>query len=63
MKLDFDTVIPGHGPVTNKAGLQTYRDNVEKMRDRVTQGRSAAARARTRSPSSWRPSTSGLRAA
>ena len=31
-KLDFDTVIPGHGPVTNKAGLKTYRDNVEKLR-------------------------------
>ena len=36
MQLDFDTVIPGHGPVTNKAGLQAYRDNVVKMRDRVT---------------------------
>ncbi len=34
--LDFDTVIPGHGPVTNKAGLQTYRDNIVTMRDRVT---------------------------
>lgn len=34
--LDFDTVIPGHGPVTNKAGLKTYRDNVEKLRTRVT---------------------------
>jgi glyoxylase-like metal-dependent hydrolase (beta-lactamase superfamily II) len=34
--LDFDTVIPGHGPVTNKAGLRTYRDNVEKMRNRVS---------------------------
>lgn len=32
MKLEFDTVIPGHGPVTNKAGLQAYRDNVEKLR-------------------------------
>jgi cyclase len=36
MKLDFDTVIPGHGPVTNKAGLKTYRDNVEKLRNRVS---------------------------
>ena len=36
LKLDFDTVIPGHGAVTTKAGLQTYRDNVAKMRDRVT---------------------------
>jgi len=33
---DFDTVIPGHGMVTNKAGLQTYRDNVMKLRTRVT---------------------------
>lgn len=36
LQLDFDTVIPGHGPITNKAGLQTYRDNVERMRDRVS---------------------------
>jgi glyoxylase-like metal-dependent hydrolase (beta-lactamase superfamily II) len=35
MKLDFDTVIPGHGNVTNKAGLLTYRNNVEKLRNRV----------------------------
>jgi cyclase len=35
-QLDFDTVIPGHGNVTNKAGLKTYRDNVEKLRTRVT---------------------------
>ncbi|HEY3826998.1 MAG TPA: MBL fold metallo-hydrolase [Bryobacteraceae bacterium] len=35
MKLDFDTVIPGHGAVTNKAGLLTYRNNVEKMRNEV----------------------------
>jgi cyclase len=36
LQLDFDTVIPGHGPVTNKAGLQTYRDNIVKLRERVT---------------------------
>src|SRR5208282_4769256 len=36
LKLDFDTVIPGHGKVTDKAGLVTYRNNVEKLRDRVT---------------------------
>src|SRR5437762_3780566 len=35
MKLDFDTVIPGHGPVTDKAGLRAYRDNVEKLRTRA----------------------------
>jgi cyclase len=28
---DFDTVIPGHGPVTNRQGLVTYRDNVVKL--------------------------------
>jgi cyclase len=46
MKLDFDTVIPGHGAITNKAGLKTYRDNVEKMRTSVSamihQGKSQA---------------------
>ena len=36
MKLDFDTVIPGHGAVTNKAGLLAYRNNIEKLRDRAT---------------------------
>src|SRR5580704_886147 len=36
LKLDFDTVIPGHGAITNRAGLATYRDNVEKMRTRVS---------------------------
>ncbi len=36
LKLDFDTVIPGHGPVTDKAGLRKYRDNVEKLRNRAT---------------------------
>jgi cyclase len=35
LKLDFDTVIPGHGPVTNKAGLLAYRNNVEKLRSRA----------------------------
>jgi cyclase len=33
---DFDTVIPGHGTVTDKAGLKTYRDNVAKLRTQVT---------------------------
>src|SRR5579864_1807278 len=37
MKLDFDTVIPGHGPVTNKAGLLAYRTNVDKLRIRATE--------------------------
>src|SRR5437879_10416715 len=29
-------VIPGHGNVTNKAGLMTYRNNVDKLRNRVS---------------------------
>jgi len=33
---DFDTVIPGHGAVTTKANLLTYRNNVEKLRTRAT---------------------------
>jgi cyclase len=37
LKVDFDTVIPGHGPVTNKAGLKAYRDDVEKEKNRTTQ--------------------------
>src|SRR5579863_2572929 len=44
MKVDFDTVIPGHGPVTDKAGLLTYRNNIEKLRNRaqglIRQGKS-----------------------
>jgi len=36
MKLDFDTVIPGHGPVGKKADILTYRNNVEKLRMEVT---------------------------
>ncbi len=33
--LDFDKVIPGHGTLTNRAGLQAYRDNVAKMRTEI----------------------------
>jgi glyoxylase-like metal-dependent hydrolase (beta-lactamase superfamily II) len=35
--LDFDTVIPGHGPVTTKGNLLAYRNNVEKERSRVAE--------------------------
>ena len=35
LKVDFDTVIPGHGKVTDKAGLKAYRDNIEKLRTRA----------------------------
>jgi glyoxylase-like metal-dependent hydrolase (beta-lactamase superfamily II) len=33
---DFDTVIPGHGPISKKADLMQYRQNFEKMRSRVS---------------------------
>jgi cyclase len=32
---DFDTVIPGHGPVTTKAALLAYRNDVDKENKRV----------------------------
>ncbi|HET9271728.1 MAG TPA: MBL fold metallo-hydrolase [Vicinamibacterales bacterium] len=35
LKLDFDTVIPGHGPVTNKAALVQFRADIETMRTRL----------------------------
>jgi glyoxylase-like metal-dependent hydrolase (beta-lactamase superfamily II) len=35
-ELDFDTVIPGHGSLTNKAGLQKYSDNIGRMRQEVS---------------------------
>ncbi len=35
MQNDFDTVIPGHGAVTNKAGLMAYRNDVEKEKNRA----------------------------
>jgi len=35
LKLDFDTVIPGHGPVTTRSGLLAYRNNIEKLRNRA----------------------------
>src|SRR5262249_40597532 len=36
MKYDFDTMIPGHGPVGKKSDLAAYRANVEKIKTRVT---------------------------
>ena len=35
LKYDFDTVIPGHGAVVKKAGLQAYRDNVVRLQTQV----------------------------
>lgn len=36
LKLDFDTVIPGHGAVTNKAGLLAHRNKVAAIVERVS---------------------------
>jgi cyclase len=35
LKLDFDTVIPGHGPISTKADVVKFRADLEAMRDRV----------------------------
>ncbi|HVY63841.1 MAG TPA: MBL fold metallo-hydrolase [Gammaproteobacteria bacterium] len=37
LKLDFDTVIPGHGDVTNKADLVKFRDSTKRLTELVTQ--------------------------
>jgi cyclase len=34
-ELDFDTVIPGHGPLSKKSDLLAYRNNAETLRNRV----------------------------
>jgi cyclase len=36
LQLDFDTVIPGHGPVSDRAGLMKFRMNFESMRSRIS---------------------------
>jgi glyoxylase-like metal-dependent hydrolase (beta-lactamase superfamily II) len=36
LKLDFDTVIPGHGPVATKSDLVRFKSDLETMRDRLT---------------------------
>jgi glyoxylase-like metal-dependent hydrolase (beta-lactamase superfamily II) len=36
LQWDFNTVIPGHGPVSKRADLIKFRDNFAKMRTRVT---------------------------
>jgi glyoxylase-like metal-dependent hydrolase (beta-lactamase superfamily II) len=33
--LDFDTVIPGHGPILGKDDVRTFRNNIETVLDRV----------------------------
>ncbi|MGD1096093.1 MAG: MBL fold metallo-hydrolase [Bryobacteraceae bacterium] len=36
LKLDFDTVIPGHGPVSKKEDLMKFRDNMRTLSTRVS---------------------------
>jgi cyclase len=35
LKLDFDVAIPGHGPVSDRAGIQKFQANFVTMRDRI----------------------------
>jgi glyoxylase-like metal-dependent hydrolase (beta-lactamase superfamily II) len=46
LKLDFDAVIPGHGPVSTKADLVKFKSDLETMRNRlaglIKQGNSKA---------------------
>lgn len=35
LELDFDTVIPGHGPVSTRADVVKFRADLEAMRDRI----------------------------
>ena len=35
LKLDFDVVIPGHGPVSDRAGLLKFKADFEVMRSRI----------------------------
>jgi cyclase len=37
LQLDFDSVVPGHGPVTNKAEMRKFRDSTLTLRNRVHQ--------------------------
>ena len=36
LALDFDTVIPGHGPVSTRADIVKFRADLETMRTRLT---------------------------
>ena len=36
LKTDFEIASPGHGPVSDRAGLRKFRDNFETMRNRIS---------------------------
>ena len=44
LKLDFDTAIPGHGPVLTKDNVRTFRQNLVTLRQRITDVVKAGAR-------------------
>ena len=35
LKLDFDVAIPGHGPISDRAGILKFRNDFQAMRDRI----------------------------
>ena len=37
LKLDFETVIPGHGPVQKKADMTKYREGIAKFTSRMSE--------------------------
>jgi glyoxylase-like metal-dependent hydrolase (beta-lactamase superfamily II) len=57
LALDFDTVIPGHGPILTKADIRAFRDKLERVIDRV---RAAAAAGATREDIAERVDTADL---
>ena len=36
LKLDFDIAIPGHGPISDRAGILKFRNEFQAMRDRIS---------------------------
>ncbi len=44
LKLDFDTAIPGHGPVLTKDNVRTFRQNLVTLRQRITEVVKAGAK-------------------
>jgi glyoxylase-like metal-dependent hydrolase (beta-lactamase superfamily II) len=44
LKLDFDTAIPGHGPVLTRENIRTFRQNLVTLRQRTTEVVKAGAK-------------------
>jgi glyoxylase-like metal-dependent hydrolase (beta-lactamase superfamily II) len=58
LQWDFETVIPGHGPVQTRADLIKFRGNMDTIKNRVT-GLCGRTRARKRSRRCCWTSSSG----